>query len=187
MIEIPIGDWVFVVAAVVGGVLLLLTVVLDDFLGGIFDALHLDIGGTSITPILLAFVAMFGAGGLFGTQVLDLHEGQAAVVGIGFGLVGAVFAGLLFGFLRRSESPEPFKIEDLVGDQAHVAVAIPAGRYGSVIVRAEGQTHEFSATADADIPAGRTVRIVAVAGTGVVVRLEEAVTAPEARSIEREA
>ena len=37
---------------------------------------------------------------------------------------------------------------------ASVAVAIPAGRYGSVCVRAEGQTHEFTATATVDV-AGR--------------------------------
>ena len=30
-------------------------------------------------------------------------------------------------------------------------------------------THEFAATADADIPAGRTVRVVGTAGTGLIV------------------
>lgn len=188
MITLPVEDWVFIIAALVGGVLLLVTVVLDDVLGGLFDILHIgDLAGTSVAPILLAFVAMFGAGGLFATQVLDVHDGQAAVVGIGFGVVGAGLAGLLFSFLRRSESPEPFKLSDLVGTEAYVAVGIPAGRYGSVVVKAEGQTHEFSATADADIPAGRTVRIVAVAGTGVIVRLEEPMAAADGRSAEREA
>ena len=47
---------------------------------------------------------------------------------------------------------------------------MPAGRHGSVIVKAEGQTHEFAATADADIPAGRTVEVIGVAGTGLIVR-----------------
>ena len=36
---------------------------------------------------------------------------------------------------------------------------IPAGHYGSVLVKAEGQTHEFSATASVDIPAGTTARV----------------------------
>lgn len=174
MITIPIGDWVFAVAALVGGVLLLITVVFDDILGGLLDGFGFDIGGTSITPILLGFIGMFGAGGLFATQVLDVHGAQAALIGVVCGIGGAVLAGSLFGFLRRSESEEPFKIADLVGDTAYVSVAIPANRFGSVLVKAEGQTHEFAATSEEDIAAGRTVRVTGVAGAAVIVRDEEA-------------
>ena len=75
-ITVPIEDLVFVLAALVGGGLLLITVLVDDVLGGIFDALHLDfsIGGVSLMPPLLAFVAMFGVGGIFATQVLDVSS-----------------------------------------------------------------------------------------------------------------
>lgn len=170
MIEIPIADWVFGVAALVGGVLLLVTVVFDDILGGLLDGFGFDVGGTTITPILLGFVGMFGAGGLFATQVLDLHGPQAAIVGVISGIGGAALAGALFGLLKRSESADPFKIADLVGSDAYVSVGIPAGRYGSVLVKAEGQTHEFSATSDVEIAAGRTVTITGTAGTGVIVR-----------------
>jgi membrane protein implicated in regulation of membrane protease activity len=173
MITIPVEDWVFAVAALVGGVLLLITVVFDDILGGLLDGFGFDIGGTSITPVLLGFIGMFGAGGLFATQVMDLHGGAAAIIGVISGVAGAALAAGLFGFLKRSESEEPFKIGDLVGDTAYVSVAIPASRFGSVLVKAEGQTHEFAATADADIAAGRTVRITGVAGTAVIVRDEE--------------
>lgn len=170
MIEIPVEDWVFGIAALVGGLLLLLTVVFDDILGGLLDGFGFDIGGTSITPILLGFVGMFGAGGLFATQLMDVHGGQAAIIGVLSGLGGAGLAGVLFGLLRRSESEEPFTLSDLVGGSAYVSVGVPAGRYGSVLVKAEGQTHEFSATAEADIAAGRTVEVIGVAGTGLIVR-----------------
>lgn len=180
MIEIPIADWVFGVAALVGGVLLLVTVVFDDLVGGLLDGLGFDFGGTSITPILLGFVGMFGAGGLFATQVLDMHSGQAAIVGVVSGVGGAALAAVLFGVLRRSESGEPFKLADLIGDSAYVSVAIPANRFGSVLAKREGQTHEFSATADRDIPAGRTVVITGIAGAGVIVRDETAATADSA-------
>jgi membrane protein implicated in regulation of membrane protease activity len=172
MITIPVEDWVFAVAALVGVVLLLLNVLLDDVLGGVFDAIGVgfDFGETSITPILLGFIGMFGAGGLFATQLLDVHGGQAAIVGVISGLGGAGVAGALFGILRRSESDEPFSLADLVGDSAYVSVAIPANRFGSVLVKAEGQTHEFAATADTDVPAGRTVSIVGIAGSAVIVR-----------------
>ena len=172
MITIPVEDWVFAVAALVGGVLLLITVVFDDVLGGLLDGFGFDIGGTSITPILLGFVGMFGAGGLFATQVLDVHGAQAAIIGVVVRHRRApALAGVLFGVLRagpraRSRS----RSSDLVGGTAYVGVGVPAGRYGSVLVKAEGQTHEFSATADVDIAAGRTVEVIGVAGTGLIVR-----------------
>jgi membrane protein implicated in regulation of membrane protease activity len=179
-ITIPIEDLVFVIAALIGGGLLLITVVLDDVLGGILDALNLDfsIGGISLMPPLLAFIAMFGVGGIFATQVLDLHGGQAAIVGVAFGLIGFLVAFVLFRALKRAEGGRPFSIADLVGRDGSVSVAIPAGRLGTVYVRAEGQTHELSATASEDIPAGTPVRITGTAGMGLVVQRAAAPTTP---------
>jgi len=170
-ITIPIEDLVFVLAALVGGGLLLVTVVLDDVLGGILDALHVDfsIGGISLMPPLLAFIAMFGVGGIFATQVLSLHGGQAALVGVAFGIVGFAIAFLLFRTLKRAEGSRPFSIGDLVGQQGSVSVPIPAGRLGTVYVRAEGQTHEVTATALEDITSGTAVKVVGTAGMGLVV------------------
>jgi membrane protein implicated in regulation of membrane protease activity len=170
-ITVPIEDLVFVLAALVGGGLLLITVLLDDILGGVLDALHIDFsfGGVSLMPPLLAFVAMFGVGGIFATQVLNLHGGAAAVVGVIFGLVGFALAYLLFRALRRAEGARPFSIGDLIGREGSVSVTIPAGRLGTVYVRAEGQTQELSATAGEDIPGGTPVRIVGLAGMGLVV------------------
>ena len=166
MFEIPVEDFIFVLCALIGGGLLLITVLVDDILGAAFD---FDIGGVSLRPLLLSFVAMFGVGGLFATQVLDVHGGQAALWGAGFGLVGMGIAYVIFSALRRAEAPEPFSTTDLIGREAYVQVGIPAGRYGSVLVKAEGQTHEFSATASADVPVGAVVRVSGVAGSGLIV------------------
>jgi membrane protein implicated in regulation of membrane protease activity len=76
---------------------------------------------------------------------------------------------MIFSALRRAESPPPFSTRDLVGHDAYVQVAIPAGHYGSVLVKAEGQTHEFSATASVDIGVGTVARVSGVAGTGLIV------------------
>lgn len=170
-ITVPIEDLVFVIAALVGGGLLLVTVVLDDVLGGVLDALHIDfsIGGISLMPPLLAFIAMFGVGGIFATQVMDLHGGPAAIVGVGFGLVGFGVAFLLFRALKSAEGGRPFAIADLVGRMGSVSVAIPAGRLGTVYVRAEGQNHEISATAAEDIPSGAAIKVTGTAGMGLVV------------------
>lgn len=166
MFEIPVEDFIFVVCALIGGGLLLITVLVDDILGAVFD---FDVGGVSLMPLLLSFVSMFGVGGLFATQVLDVHGGQAALWGSGFGLVGMGIAYGIFSALRRAEAPEPFSTRDLVGREAYVQVGIPAGRNGSVLVKAEGQTHEFTATSAAEIPAGRVVRVSGVAGAGLIV------------------
>ena len=66
---------------------------LDDILGGFLEFLDFDVGGSSLMPILLAFVAMFGIGGLFGTQVLGLSNAAAAVVGVVSGERPATFLG----------------------------------------------------------------------------------------------
>ena len=166
MFEIPVEDFIFVVCALIGGGLLLITVLVDDILGAVFD---FDVGGVSLMPLLLSFVSMFGVGGLFATQVLDVHGGQAAMWGTGLGVVGLGIAYALFSMLRRAEAPEPFSTRDLIGRDAYVQVAIPAGRYGSVLVKAEGQTHEFSATATTDVPAASIVRVTGVAGAGLIV------------------
>jgi membrane protein implicated in regulation of membrane protease activity len=170
-ITIPVEDWVFILCVVVGGGLLLITVVLDDVLGGVFDFLNIsfDLGGVSLMPLLLSFISMFGVGGLFATKVLDVHEGAAATVGAGFGGVGVAVTFVLFRFLHSSEGPKPFSLSDLVGRDAFVAVGIPAGRFGSVLVKAEGQTHEYSATSQMEIPQGTTVRITGTAGAGLIV------------------
>jgi membrane protein implicated in regulation of membrane protease activity len=166
MVNVPVEDFVFIVCALVGGGLLLITVLVDDILGAVLD---FDVGGVSLMPLLLSFVSMFGVGGLFATQVLDVHGGQAALWGAGFGIVGLGIAYLIFSALRRAEAAEPFSTSDLVGHEAYVQVGIPAGRYGSVLVKAEGQTHEFSATASTDIAAGTVARVTGVAGAGLIV------------------
>jgi membrane protein implicated in regulation of membrane protease activity len=183
MITVPVEDLVFIVCALIGGALLLVTVVFDDILGGILDALHfdVDIGGTSLAPLLIAFVAMFGVGGLFATQLLNVHGGSAALVGTAFGAVGVGIVYALFSTFRRAEGKRPFSLDDLVGRSASVAVAIPAGRLGSVYVRAEGQNHEFSATASMDVPSGSVVTVVGVHGNGLVVAPVAEPAPPEGR------
>ena len=149
MITIPIEDWVFAVAALVGGVLLLITVVFDDILGGLLDGFGFDIGGTTLTPILLGFIGMFGAGGLFATQVLDIHGAQAAIVGV------------LSGDRRRGARRRPVQRAQPERERGAVQARGPRRRRGvrerrrsppagtaRVLAKSEGQTHEFAATAD---------------------------------------
>jgi membrane protein implicated in regulation of membrane protease activity len=171
LFTIDLANTIFVVCVAVGGILLLLTVLLDDILGGVLDFLHIDfdLGGVTLMPLLLGFVSMFGVGGLFGTQLFDLGAGPASVLGVGFGIVGAGVVTVMFNFLRRAEAPPAFSLSELVGQRGRVSVTIAAGRSGSVLLSYGGSTHDVSATADLDIPAGTLVTVTDVAGSTLVV------------------
>ena len=59
MITIDLANAIFIGCVAVGGILLLITVLLDDLLGGLLDFLHLgfDVGGVTLMPLLLGFVS----------------------------------------------------------------------------------------------------------------------------------
>jgi membrane protein implicated in regulation of membrane protease activity len=171
VISIDLANSIFIGCVLIGGGLLLITVLLDDILGGVLDFLHLDIdlGGVSLMPVLLGFVSMFGVGGLIGLEVFDLGSGPAAVLGGAFGMFGAGIVYVLFSFLRKAEGPEAFSLDDLVGKQGRVSVGIRARRNGTVLLAHGGQSHQLTATADEDIAAGSTVTITGTAGPTVIV------------------
>lgn len=181
MITIDLANTIFVACIAIGGVLLLVTILLDDILGGVLDFLNLgfDLGGVTLMPLLLGFVSMFGVGGLFGTQVFGLSPGPASLVGLVFGVVGAGVVWAMFGLLRRAEAPAQFSLDELVGQRGRVSVSIPAGKAGSVLLSYAGNTHDLTATAEQDIAAGTLVTVTDMAGSTLVV-------APAARSAGQE-
>ena len=178
------ADLVFGACLLVGGGLLLLTLIFDDLFGGVLNAIHLgfDLGGVSPTPVLLGFIAMFGIGGLFGLHSLGLGPGLATLVGGGAGLVGAGVVLGAFRILGAAQSSEAFSLEEMVGASGRVSVAIPANRFGSVLISFAGASHNMAATADADIAAGKVVKVVAIAGNNLVVTPESPVGTEGART-----
>src|SRR5712692_3032723 len=161
------ADVVFLACLVAGGGMLLLTVLVEDFFAGLH--LGFDVGGVSPMPMLLGFVSMFGVGGLFGTQVFKVGGSPATAIGVGAGLIGALVVFGMFRVLRGAESSEAFRLEDMIGSSGRVSVAIPANHYGTVYLSFAGGSHNMTATAGIDIPAGKTVTITAVAGSTLVV------------------
>jgi membrane protein implicated in regulation of membrane protease activity len=178
------ADLVFGVSLLLGGGLLLLTLIVDDIFGGLLGAIHLgfDVAGVSPTPMLLGFIAMFGVGGLFGLHGLNAGPGVATLTGVIAGLLGS---GVVFGAfkaLRSAESTESFSLQDMIGSTGRVSVGIPANRFGSVLISFAGASHNLTATADSEIPAGHEVKVVAIAGTNLVVAAVPTVTKEGARS-----
>jgi membrane protein implicated in regulation of membrane protease activity len=172
---IPVEDAVFVIVALVGLVPLLVMVVFPEQVGRVVDGLDMTVD-TARTPVtlLLGFVSLFGIGGLVATHLLAIGGRQAVLAGLIAGIVGAILVWRVFPVLRESNGPSPVSVRDLVGRDASVAVAIRAGSFGSVYVKAGGGTHEYSATASADIAAGTTVTVTGALGSGLVVAAIEA-------------
>jgi membrane-bound ClpP family serine protease len=178
------ADLVFGVCLLLGGGLLLFTLVVDDIFGGVLGALHLgfDVAGVSPTPLLLGFIAMFGAGGLFGLHSINAGVGVSTVIATGAGLVGAGVAFGAYKVLRQAESTESFSLQDMVGSTGRVSVGIPANHFGTVLITFAGASQNMTATADSEIPAGRMVKVVAVAGGNLVVVPSPIPTTEGARS-----
>src|SRR5690349_24232001 len=110
------ADLVFGGCLVIGGGLLLLTLIFDDLFGGILNVFHLgfDLGGVSPTPVLLGFVAMFGVGGLFGLHSLALGAGGATGVGFAAGIAGAAIVLGAFKVLASAQSSDSFSLSDMI-------------------------------------------------------------------------
>ena len=178
------ADLVFGACLLLGGGILLLTLIFDDIFAGLLGAIHLgfDLGGVSPTPLLLGFIAMFGIGGLLGVHSFGAGVGGATLIAVVAGLLGA---GVVFGsfkVLRQAESTETFSLQDMVGTTGRVSVGIPANRFGTVLISFAGATHNMTATSDAEIPAGRVVKVVAIAGDNLVVTPTSSVSTEGARS-----
>ena len=77
---------------------------------------------------------------------------------------------------------ESFSLQDMVGSTGRVSVGIPASRFGTVLISFAGASHNMTATADTEIPAGREVKVVAVAGTNLVVAAVPTATKEGAKS-----
>lgn len=178
------ADLVFGACLLIGGGLLLLTLIFDDLFGGLLNVIHLgfDLGGVSPTPVLLGFVAMFGIGGLIGLHSFSAGVGGATLVGLVAGLLGAAVVFGAFRALRQAESTTSFSLEDMIGSTGLVSVAIPANRFGTILISFAGSSHNMTATADTEIPAGRVVKVVAVAGNNLVVAPTSTVSTEGARS-----
>ena len=159
MIQVDVSDTIFLFCLLVGGGLLLVSVVLGELLGGIGDAVGIDhdMGGSGVVPPILAFVSLFGAGGLFASQVLDFDGTASAIVGIIAGAIGASSVGLLFRAFRRTEAGPEFKLEDVIGSTGRVKVV------------AMGAPRNFTATSASICGPGSLVRVTGVAGAQLVV------------------
>lgn len=160
-----IAGGIFLIIGVVGGILLLLSLVLD----GIFDAFDFGDGPLSLTTIA-AFTAIFGFTA-FALVGAGLPTPFAGLLGAVAGVLGGAAAWWLSKVIRSAESSTAVSGDELVGSVAGVVLAIPAGGLGEVALVRHGERVSLSATSDTAIARGTQVRIAQTI-TATSVRVE---------------
>ncbi|MBU3995232.1 MAG: hypothetical protein KKF42_05580 [Actinobacteria bacterium] len=148
-----VAGGIFLIIGIAGAILLLISVLLD----GVFDFFDFGDGPLSLTTIA-AFTAIFGFTA-FATVGAGASTPVGAVVGSVAGVLGGAIAWWLSRAIRRAESTTSVTADELVGAEASVVLAIPAGGLGEVALVRHGERISLSATADAPIARGARVRV----------------------------
>ena len=146
----------------VGMGLLLLTLIVGDFLDGVFDGLDLHGGGLLSTEVLGAFLGAFGFGGALLLSTTTVALPLAVGGGLVAGVVGGAFALFIVRtFLRMPTDATP-RSSDLAGKLARVVTRIPTGGLGEITVLHAGHRVKLSARSNEPIPSGADVVIIDV-------------------------
>jgi hypothetical protein len=165
----------FLVIGGVGLAIVLTSLVLHDVFEGVFEALHVDVGGGLFsTPVIGSFLTAFGFGGALALSAGDVGAGVAALVGLAAG-VGMGAVGLLITrSLMHMRTDEPVRLNDMVGKSATVVSPIPAAGFGEVSLVHLGQRMKLNARAPDAIRTGEVVIVVAVnSASSVLVERED--------------
>ena len=144
--------------------------------------LHGDVGGhgelTHPHPIsgttVATFLTGFGGGGTVAHYFLawPTVKGLLLAAGSGLALAGAAFLVLEWIF-KQTQAGSEFEAGEVVGREAEVITAIPAGGAGEVAYFVKGQRESGTARSSdgSSIAKGSTVVIERVAGSALYVRV----------------
>ena len=150
--------FVFICLLATGLGLLVLTSILDDFLGFLFDG---------VTPALATGLGATGAIGLIGVSLTGLTDPVLMAVAASVGLASAV--GTVWGWHRVATAVRALpQTEELIGADARVLWW--RGTTGKVlVVSPRGDQYQLTATGETDLRPGAMVTVTATAQDGVVV------------------
>ena len=148
---------------VFGIVFSVISIFFDDFISGILDVFDLDGGGTFST--IVSGLAVLGGAGLIMTSSTS-WDGVFIFLA---SLLIAVLFSMFFYFLyikpmRNAESSVGFSIQELVGKEGEIILAIPAKGYGEVLLNigAAGNTGQIAASDAGEIAQGTRVVVSAI-------------------------
>jgi len=159
----------FIAVGLVGVLLLVIFLVLDDVLDGILPDVDWISG-----PVIGAFLAAFGLFGWVVTEGFDAPAPVAVAAGVAGGIGLGWFAYRFARLLHDSPTDATPSTSMLVGREARIVTPVVAGGSGEVLVVLGGQPMKLTATADDDLAVGTTVVVVDVqSATKVVVQAAE--------------
>lgn len=186
-IEAPsLMEIIFVSCAVLGGILffiMMLLMMVGDVLGGVTDAIGLDIdaggGAFEILSVqgLSVAVMMFGLTGMFGLSATgsDVVAVLAGGVGAAAGMYG--MGKMMYG-INQLQADGTINYNDAVGQRGQVYSRIKPNETGEIQVPVDGTLKTLLARAQDKtmlIPSGEFIRVVDIIGsTMIVTPLEDA-------------
>lgn len=186
-IEAPsLMEIIFVSCAVLGGILffiMMLLMMVGDVLGGVTDAIGLDIdaggGAFEILSVqgLSVAVMMFGLTGMFGLSATgsDVVAVLAGGIGAAAGMYG--MGKMMYG-INQLQADGTINYNDAVGQRGQVYSRIKPNETGEIQVPVDGTLKTLLARAQDKtmlIPSGEFIRVVDIIGsTMIVTPLEDA-------------
>ncbi|MER7098655.1 hypothetical protein ABT383_03055 [Streptomyces humidus] len=164
----------FLGLGIAGVVLLVLSLVLDGVLEGLFDGVGVLDGlfdGLLSLPVVAGFVSMLGFCGAIAMGTTGVGAVGATAIGVPAGIVAGWLAYRLSQVLLRDRSGAAPRDVDLLGVSGSVVTAIPVGGYGEVLVHLAGQPVKLSAKSPSPVARGVEVWVEeALSQTAVSVR-----------------
>ena len=181
-IEAPsLMEIIFVSCAVLGGILffiMMLLMMVGDVLGGVTDAIGLDIdaggGAFEILSVqgLSVAVMMFGLTGMFGLSATgsDVVAVLAGGVGAAAGMYG--MGKMMYG-INQLQADGTVNYNDAIGQRGQVYSRIKPNETGEIQVPVDGTLKTLLARAQDKamlIPSGEFILVVDVIGSTIIVK-----------------
>jgi hypothetical protein len=167
----------FLGLGIAGVVLLVLSLVFDGVLEGLFggvDALDGLFDGWLSLPVVAGFASMLGFSGAIVMGSTGLGAISATAVGVPAGVATGWLAYRLSRVLMNDRSGAAPRDDDLIGASGSVVTAIPADGYGEVLVHLAGQPVKLAAKSANPVARGAEVWVAeTLSQTAVSVRLVE--------------
>ena len=180
-IEAPsLMEIIFVSCAVLGGILffiMMLLMMVGDVLGGVTDAIGLDIdaggGAFEILSVqgLSVAIMMFGLTGMFGLSATgsDVVAVLAGGVGAAAGMYG--MGKMMYG-INQLQADGTINYNDAIGQRGQVYSRIKPNETGEIQVPVDGTLKTLLARAQDKsmlIPSGEFIRVVDIIGSTMIV------------------
>ncbi|MFJ2112268.1 MULTISPECIES: hypothetical protein [unclassified Streptomyces] len=161
----------FLGIGIAGIVLLVLALIFDGVIEGLFDgvgALDGLFDGLLSLPVIAGFVSMFGFGGAIVLGTTHAGPIPATAAGVAAGVGAGWVTWKASKALMRDQTAVTPRGDDLVGSAGTVVTAIPAAGYGEVLLRLGGQPAKFSAKSAEPVPYGTEIWVEAVLSSSSV-------------------